>query len=118
MYLIDDATPAEKYKAILGVVKRVPKGCVATYSQIADIAGLPGRARMVGKALGATFASSEIPWFRVLRADGRIAFGADTHIGKEQAMHLSNETIEVKNMRVNLKLYQWRPESLWGDSTD
>jgi hypothetical protein len=33
-------------------------------------------------------------------------------------MHLSNETIEVKNMRVNLKLYQWRPESLWGDSTD
>jgi methylated-DNA-protein-cysteine methyltransferase-like protein len=118
MYFIEDATPAEKYKAILGVVKRVPKSRVATYSQIAEIAGLPGRARMVGKALGTAFASSDVPWFRVLRADGRIAFGADTHMGKEQAMHLGNEAVEVNNMRVNLKLYQWCPESLWGQSTD
>ena len=118
MYLIEDATPAQKYKAILGVVKRVPKGCVATYSQIADVAGLPGRARMVGKALSTAFPSSDIPWFRIIRADGRIAFGADTHIGKEQVMHLRNETVEVNNMKVNLTLYQWRPESLWGETTD
>lgn len=113
MHMIEQATTQQKYQAIWGVVRRVPKGKVATYSQIAAIAGLPGRARMVGKALGAVLEQQEMPWYRIIRADGRIAFASDTLQGNTQKTHLLNEQVEVVNMRVRLKTYQWQPESLW-----
>ena len=112
MYHIEDATPLQKYQAIHGMVYRIPQGCVASYSQIADMVGLPGRARMVGKALGASFNREKIPWWRVVRADGRIAFGADTEHGQLQQSRLLQEGIFFKNMRISMKHFQWCPEDL------
>ena len=109
MYLIEHATPKQKYLAIHGMVCRVPIGHVATYGQIADMVGLPGRARLVGKALGAAFVSARVPWWRVIRADGRIAFGADTASGQRQSSLLLQEGVVVVQMRVALRDYQWRP---------
>jgi methylated-DNA-protein-cysteine methyltransferase-like protein len=111
MYHIENATPLQKYQAIHGMVCRVPKGCVASYSQIADMVGLPGRARMVGKALGASFNREEVPWWRIIRADGRIAFGADTEYGQLQQARLVQEGVVITHMRIAMKHYQWRPES-------
>ena len=112
MYFIDDASPLQKYQAIHGMVCRIPNGCVASYSQIADMVGLPGRARMVGKALGASFNRKEIPWWRVVRADGRIAFGADTKQGQLQQSRLLQERIVMVKMRISMRQFQWRPETL------
>ncbi len=77
MYHIENATPLQKYHAIHGIMRRVPKGCVASYSQIADMVGLPGRARMVGQALSASFNREELPWWRIIRADELIVCTSD-----------------------------------------
>lgn len=108
-----DNTAIEKYKAIHGVVRRIPEGKVATYGQIAAVAGLPGRARLAGKALGTLLNQQAIPWHRVLRSDGRIAFAADTEQGQLQKRLLEDEGVALSGMRVKLKIYQWEPESLW-----
>ena len=108
-----DATTLDKYKAIRGVVKRIPEGFVATYGQVASMAGLPGRARLAGKALGCIINDDEVPWFRVIRSDGRIAFGADTENGVKQKKLLLAEGVVVNGMRINLKKFQWDPTDIW-----
>lgn len=65
--------PQTNYKKIYGVVRRIPKGRVATYGQVAQLAGLPGHARQVGYALHALPESSGVPWHRVLNAKGMIS---------------------------------------------
>lgn len=99
----------EKFKAIHGVVRRIPKGNVASYGQVAALAQLPGRARLAGKALGATLNQTKIPWHRVLRADGKIAFGADTERYHLQITLLESEGVTVENGRVSMAKFQWEP---------
>ena len=65
-------TTSDTYLAIYAVVGRIPEGSVATYGQVASLAGLPGRARLVGYALSALAGRSTIPWHRVVNAQGRI----------------------------------------------
>ncbi len=101
----------QKYLRFIAVAQLVPKGCVATYSQVAFMADLPGRARMVGKALGCTMATDATPWHRIIRADGRIAFAAETLHFVEQYKRLTEENVVVRNGRVNLKYFQWEPDA-------
>ena len=61
-----------RYEAIYAVVATIPVGRVATYGQIAGAAGLPGRARLVGKALASLPERSAVPWYRVVGTGGRI----------------------------------------------
>jgi methylated-DNA-protein-cysteine methyltransferase-like protein len=61
------------YPTIYAVVCQIPYGQVATYGQVADLANLPGRARLVGYALYRVPADSEIPWHRVINAKGEIS---------------------------------------------
>lgn len=65
------------YARIYAAVARVPRGRVATYGQIASVAGLPGHARMVGYALSALGEESRVPWHRVVNAAGRISLRSD-----------------------------------------
>jgi len=114
-------TPAPPTDAqrILGAVKKIPKGRVSTYGSIAEVAGLPRRARLVGTVLKQTPASTRVPWFRVINAGGRISFpvGSDAH--ERQRSHLEREGISLVRGRVNLKRYGWPPrdadldELLW-----
>ncbi len=59
-------------QAILDVVKKIPEGKVATYGQVAELAGLPRRARLVGQVLS-RLKDNSIPWHRVVNAQGRIS---------------------------------------------
>ena len=94
----------EHVTAIKWVIEAIPLGKVATYGQIAEIAGLPRRARMVARVLRESDANDRLPWHRVIRSDGRIA----PRIGAvEQAELLQREGIRVNNGRVNLNDYQW-----------
>ena len=102
--------PISNDERIWRTVLAIPPGKVASYGQIADLAGLPGRARMVGKALGRAPQSLQLPWFRVLRSSGEIAFPRGTDGAREQTRLLELEQVPVKNNRVNLKEHGWQPD--------
>jgi len=100
----------DKTRQILETVMVIPVGKVATYGQIADLAGLPGRARLVGSSLRSEFDGAEVPWQRVLRADGKIAFPSGSPKAEEQRQILIAEGVCVKNNRVSLADYRWQPD--------
>ena len=100
---------------ILAAIRAVPRGSVAGYGHIARRAGLPGRARMVARVLGQND-DPALPWHRILRSDGRIAFPAGSPGFEEQARRLRAEGMDVRNGRVripesddSLDAALWRP---------
>jgi methylated-DNA-protein-cysteine methyltransferase-like protein len=109
--------PDSNYQRIYAVVRRVPRGKVATYGQIAEIAGLGGHARQVGYAMAAVPASSAVPWHRVINAAGRVSMrsaGAGSTIVQQQL--LEREGVEFDDGgRVSLVRFRWK---LRGDRSD
>ena len=87
--------------AILAAIRAVPRGQVAGYGVIARRAGLPGRARLVARIL-ATNEDPALPWHRVLRSDGRIAFPPGSRGYREQARRLVAEGVLVQGGRVRM----------------
>ena len=88
---------------ILAAIRAVPSGQVAGYGVIARRAGLPGRARMVARVLG-EHSGTGLPWHRILRSDGRIAFPPDSTGYLEQTQRLRAEGVDVRNGRVRMPL--------------
>lgn len=98
------------HQRIHRVVSRIPRGRVATYGQIARLAGLPGQARLVGYAMHAVPAGSNIPWQRVVNAKGEISLPGES--GKRQRALLEREGVRFDARgRIPLATYQWRPSS-------
>jgi methylated-DNA-protein-cysteine methyltransferase-like protein len=102
---------SEKYQRFYAVVGRIPPGKVATYGQVAALAGFPGQARQVGYALHATPDDLGIPWQRVINAKGEISQRGNP-IGEEiQRQMLAAEGIRFnEGGRISLKKYQWHPD--------
>lgn len=98
------------YQKIFTTVNTIPIGKVATYGQIADLSGLPGRARLVGKSLGNIPKGMSVAWHRVLRSNGHIAFAKGSKQALEQTGLLQTENVAVLNNRVKLKDFQWQPD--------
>lgn len=99
----------ERYARIWSVVRRIPRGRVATYGQIAELAGLPGHARQVGYALHNLPARSTVPWHRVLNARGEVSprTSGDSH--ELQRLLLEGEGVVFSLAgRLDLKTYQWK----------
>jgi methylated-DNA-protein-cysteine methyltransferase related protein len=99
------------YARIYAVVRRIPHGRVATYGQIAELAGLPGHARQVGYALHALPDATALPWHRVINASGGISLRR-ARIGNEMVQQrlLEDEGVEFDlRGRVRLAAAQWRP---------
>lgn len=87
----------------------IPRGSVATYGQVAAEAGLPRRARLVGRVLAELGQGSPLPWHRVVAATGRISARPGSGPG-EQARRLRAEGIPVDAAgRLDLELRRWRP---------
>lgn len=84
---------------ILAAIRAVPRGQVAGYGEIARRAGLPGRARMVARILSRND-DRKLPWHRILRSDGRIAFPEDSPQFAEQSQRLRAEGVVVEKGRV------------------
>ncbi|MES9906245.1 MAG: methylated-DNA--[protein]-cysteine S-methyltransferase [Sedimenticola sp.] len=91
-------------------VQLIPRGRVAGYGQVADLAGLPGRARMVGRALGQAPAGMALPWYRVLRSSGQIAFPTGSDKAERQKGALQEEGVVVLNNRVKMSEFRWQPD--------
>lgn len=96
---------------IYSVVSRIPAGRVATYGQVARLAGLPGQARLVGYALHALPEGTAVPWQRVVNARGATSPRADGS-GHEtlQRVILRREGVRFgPRGTVSLEKYRWRP---------
>jgi len=98
------------YARIYAVVRRIPRGRVATYGQIARLAGLPGQARQVGYALHAMATDRPVPWHRVINARGEVSRRSHPGSDEAQRQFLEREgvTFDARG-RVDLARYQWRP---------
>jgi methylated-DNA-protein-cysteine methyltransferase related protein len=94
-----DENPA--LETIWHVVCEIPAGKVSTYGAVARAAGLPGRARLAGRALRVAPNELNLPWHRVLGAGGRIVFAQSSREYKEQARRLRAEGVAVQDGRVN-----------------
>ncbi|RLV58650.1 MGMT family protein [Parashewanella curva] len=99
-------TPIQR---ILMVVDMIPEGKVTTYGQVADLAGLPKRARLVSKALKSSPPSRNTPWHRVINSQGKISLPKDSHGYRTQIELLRCENIEVNQGKVRLSDYKWQP---------
>ncbi len=105
-------------KRILQAIRAIPKGEVAGYGEVARRAGLPGRARLVARLLSQN-EDAKLPWHRVLRSDGRIAFPEGSKGWREQSVRLRSEGVIVENGRVRGQRAAVSPEealdaAVWG----
>ncbi len=100
------------YDRIYAIVRQIPPGQVATYGQVAELAGLIGKPRLVGYALyRVDMADDDIPWQRVINAKGEVSHSVLRN-GTDylQRAILEEEGIEFNAKgRVDLKRYRWRP---------
>ena len=91
-------------------IAAIPPGRVASYGQLAELAGWPRRARFVARVLGQTSAAKHLPWHRVIHSDGRIAFSKDSSAFRKQRDRLLSEGISVLAGRVNMKQFRRQPD--------
>jgi methylated-DNA-protein-cysteine methyltransferase-like protein len=95
------------YGIIWEVVRQIPRGRVATYGEVAHEAGFPGQARLVGYALHSIPSSSDIPWHRVINAQGRISFPRNSSSFKRQKKLLEGEGITFDDGRIDRARFSW-----------
>lgn len=102
------------YAQIWQTIQLIPFGKVACYGQIADLAGLPGRARLVGKALGCVpktgWKEQNVPWHRVINSQGKISFPIENDNFEKQKQLLQDEQVVVIGSKIKLKEFQWQPD--------
>ena len=101
------------YPRIYAAVRRIPRGRVATYGQIAQLAGVPRQARLVGYAMFALPRTTAVPWHRVINAQGRISVRGDGGgAALRQRMLLEREGVVFDARdRISLEQFGWTPRS-------
>ncbi len=107
---------SDLYAKIYQVVRGIPRGRVATYGQVAALAGYPRHARVVGYALSALSDdhgdAAEVPWQRVVNAAGRVSPRSHPGWGGLQEHLLRDEGIEIRlDGSLDLEHYRWRPSA-------
>ena len=100
------------YQRIYRIVRRIPAGRVATYGQVATLAGLAGHARQVGYALHALPEETTVPWHRVVNAAGRISRRSLPGGELVQRLLLERDGVSLDARgRVPLRRIGWTPRS-------
>jgi methylated-DNA-protein-cysteine methyltransferase related protein len=96
------------------LIRRIPVGCVATYGQIASLAGIPNKPRLVGQSLRTLAAEASLPWHRVVAAGGKIATrrgGVEGDTESLQKTLLEEEGVAfTARGTVVMKAHQWQPK--------
>ena len=112
---------ADARERIYATVKRIPRGRVSNYGVIAEVAGLPRRARLVGTVLRTAPESLRLPWHRVVDAQGRVVFPLGTPAFSKQCQRLETEGVVCRRGHVDMKRFGWPDrdgqidELLWGE---
>jgi methylated-DNA-protein-cysteine methyltransferase-like protein len=102
-YLMNEKPQAKILVVFADTIRKIPKGKVATYGQIAAAAGFPGAARQVVRALHSFHG---LPWHRVLGAGGAIRVPGEDAL--EQRLRLEMEGVTFRGRRVNMDRHQFR----------
>lgn len=89
------------------VISNIPSGKVSSYGDVAMLAGLPRGARRVARTLSQLPSDSKLPWHRVIRGDGKIAFPPESEGFKRQAERLREEHVVIETGRIDMKTYRW-----------
>ncbi len=98
------------YQRIFAIVERIPEGRVASYGQVAALAGLPGGARQVGYALHTLEEDSSVSWHRVINSRGEVSPRAEPGWEHFQRHLLEEEGVEFDARgRIEWKRYRWEP---------
>lgn len=92
------------------IVAMIPEGAVINYGKVADLAGLPGRARYVSRALKLAPQHMQLPWHRVINSQGKISFKYGSEGYQLQQSRLREEGIKVNKGKISLSEYEWRPD--------
>ena len=105
--------PAERpasglYETIWKTVRRIPRGRVASYGQVARVAGLQSHARLVGYALHSLPPGVPVPWHRVINAQGKISLPERNRHRRLQQQLLESEGIVFRRGRVDMKKFGWK----------
>ena len=101
---------SELYRKIWEISLQIPKGTVATYGQIAKLAGLGKNARIIGYALNKLPENSNVPWHRIINAQGKISLRKGSASHKIQKILLEKEGIIFENEKIDLNRYGWKPD--------
>lgn len=110
--VVHSADVLSTYARIYRTVRRIPRGRVATYGQIAQLAGLGHHARMVGYALAALPHESDVPWQRVVNARGQISLGDDVAATvQRQLLEQEGVAFDARG-RIDLARARWRPRKV------
>ncbi len=95
-------------RAVIDTIKKIPRGKIATYKQVAEVAGKPHGSRGVAWVLNSCSKKYKLPWHRVINSQGKISFGPRTDHFRLQKKFLQHEGVEVSPQgAVSLALYQW-----------
>ncbi|MCP8686958.1 MGMT family protein [Marinobacterium sp. OS208] len=104
------AEPLTDAERIWQVVARIPCGRVCSYGQVAELAGLVRRARLVGRILSRLPQGSRLPWHRVVNAKGELSLPAESEGAQLQRSRLESEGICFLRGRISLAQYRWDGE--------
>ncbi len=104
-------TERSRYEQIYRVVRQIPPSKVATYGQVAALAGIPRHARQVGYALYRVALGSDIPWQRVVNAQGRISYSPfrEGNDDFQQQLLIDEGIVFDQDGKIDLEQYQWQP---------
>lgn len=92
---------------IYQVLASIPHGRLCSYGEVAKLAGLPGRARWVGRTLSQLPADTRLPWYRVVNAQGKISFTEGSEGYRRQLGHLQDEGSAELNGRILWRQCRW-----------
>ena len=96
-------------RQVIKYIQSIPPGKVATYGQIAELAGKPQGSRGVAWILHSSSTAHKLPWHRVLNAKGKISFEIGTHNFRQQKKRLEKEGVELSpDGQLSLARYQWK----------
>ena len=97
--------PATNREAFYLALMSIPAGTVITYGQLAALAGLPGAARLAGAVLRELPHDTELPWHRVINAQGKISLPENSTAYQVQTQRLTREGVKFTNNKINLRIY-------------
>ena len=106
------------YQDVWKVVSDIPPGHVLTYGEVARLSGMPRAARRVSQALRRAPRGMEIPWHRVINAQGKISFPEDSSGWHQQKDKLEDEGVVFLNGKIDLMRFGYQgavDRLLWGD---
>ena len=101
--------PTYFHEMVIKILKRLPKGKVATYGQIAALSGSPRSARQIVRILHSSSRKEKLPWHRVINKAGKISLKPGEGYEEQKTILLSEGIIFDKNDSINLKKYLWKP---------